>query len=85
MAEFKFDIKKSAQENIDLFLVLMGFVDEEMTKLLAGNMDKMTPFPDQGPQRTAARVAWKQRFNSMPRSPVKKLTNSTGQDIPHSI
>jgi len=28
---------------------------------------------------------WKQRFNSMPRSPVKKLTNPTGQDIPHSI
>lgn len=58
MDEFKFDINKSVQENIDLFIVLMGLVDEEMTKLLVGNMDKMTPFPDQGPQRTAARVAF---------------------------
>ena len=58
MDEFKFDINKSVQENIDLFIVLMGLVDEEMTKLLVRNMDKMTPFPDQGPQRTAARVAF---------------------------
>jgi hypothetical protein len=58
MAEFKFDINKSVQENIDLFLVLMGLVDEEMTKLLVDNMGKMTPSPEQGPQRTAARVAF---------------------------
>ncbi len=58
MAEFKFDINKSVQENIDLFLALMGLVDEEMAKLLIGNMNKMTPFPNQGPQRTAARVAF---------------------------
>ena len=58
MDEFNFDINKSVRENIDLFIVLMGLVDEEMTKLLVGNMDKITPFPDQGPQRTAARVAF---------------------------
>lgn len=58
MDEFKFDINKSVQENIDLFIVLMGLVDEEMTMLLVQNMDKITPFPDQGPQRTAARMAF---------------------------
>ena len=58
MAEFKFDIEKSVQENIDLFLVQMGLVDEEMAKLFVGNMNKITPFPDQGPQRTAARVTF---------------------------
>jgi len=47
MAEFKFDINKSAQENIDLFLALMSLVNEEMAKLLIGNMNKMTPFPSQ--------------------------------------
>jgi hypothetical protein len=58
MAKFKFDINKSVQENIDSFIELMGLVDEEMAKLLVSNMDKMIPFPDQGPQRTAARVAF---------------------------
>jgi len=58
MTEFKFDIKKSVQENIDLFLVLMGLGDKEMAKLFVANMNKITPFPEQGPQRTAARVAF---------------------------
>jgi len=71
MDEFKFDINKSVQENIDLFIVLMGLVDEEMTKLLVGNMDKMTPFPDQGPQRTTARKT----FNKAIMEGLENLNN----------
>ena len=76
MAEFKFDINKSVQENIDLFLVVMGLVDKEMAKLLVGNMDKMTPFPDQGPQRTAARVA----FNKIIMEGLENLNKHRGSE-----
>lgn len=76
MDEFKFDISKSAQENIDLFIVLMGLVDEEMTKLLVGNMDKMTPFPDQGSQRTAARIA----FNKAIMEGLENLNQPKGSE-----
>ena len=76
MAEFKFDINKSAQENIDLFLVLIRLVDEEMAKLLVHNIDKMTPFPDQGPQRTAARVA----FNKAIMEGLENLNKPKGSE-----
>ena len=76
MDEFKFDINMSVQENIDLFIVLMGLVDEEMTKLLVGNMDKMTPFPDQGPQRTAARVV----FNKAIMEGLENLNKPKGSE-----
>ena len=76
MDEFKFDINKSVQENIDLFIVLMGFVDEEMTKLLVGNMDKVTPFPDQGAQRTSARVA----FNKAIMEGLENLNKPKGSE-----
>lgn len=76
MDEFKFDLSKSVQENIDLFIVLMGLVDEEMTKLLVGNMDKVTPFPGQGPQRTAARVA----FNKAIMEGLESLNKPKGSE-----
>ena len=74
MDEIKFDINKSVQENIALFLVLMGLVDEEMTNLFVCNMDKLTPFPDQGPERTSARVA----FNKAIMEGLEDLNKSKG-------
>ena len=76
MDEFKFDINMSVQENIDLFIALMGLLDEEMTKLLVGNMDKVTPFPDQGPQRTAVRVA----FNKAIMEELENLNKPKGSE-----
>lgn len=76
MDEFKFDINMSVQDNIDLFIILMGLVDEEMTKLLVGNMDKVIPFPDQGPQRTAARVA----FNKAIMEGLESLNKPKGSE-----
>lgn len=60
MADFKFDINKSVEENINIFFAIMKLADEEMAELLINNIDKMTPLPDQARQRTAARIAFNQ-------------------------
>jgi hypothetical protein len=43
MADFKFDIDKSVNDNIAKFFDLIKHKDEEMAGLLISNIDKMTP------------------------------------------
>jgi hypothetical protein len=76
MAEFKFDINKPVQENIQTFFTRLGLIDEEMAKLLIGNINKMTPFPEQGIQRKAARVA----FNKAILEGLENLNNPKGSE-----
>ena len=72
MAEFKFDIDITVEENIELFFTLMKLGDEEMADLLISNIDKMTPLPDQPRQRTISRVA----FNEAVMEGLENLSKS---------
>jgi len=76
MADFKFDINKSVEENIDSFFILLKLVDEEMANLLIGNIGKMIPLSDQPRQRTNARDA----FNKAVVEGLEKLKNSKGSE-----
>ena len=58
MADFKFDVNESAEANIESFFSLLKFLDEEMTDLLKGSIDKMIPLPTDPRQRTIARLTF---------------------------
>jgi hypothetical protein len=76
MTEFKFDINKSVQENIDSFFILLKLVDEEMANLLISNIDKMIPLPEEAHQKTSARVT----FNEAVKEGLEKLKKSKGAE-----
>ena len=76
MDAFKFNINMSVEENIELFFTLMELVDKEMAELLIGNLDKITPFPDQARQRTAVRVA----FNKAIMEGLENLNKPKGSE-----
>ncbi|MDP8226863.1 MAG: hypothetical protein P9L89_04390 [Candidatus Celaenobacter polaris] len=57
MDEFKFSQDLSPEENIELFFILLGMFDEEMTTLLKDNIDKILPLPS-SLQRTNARISF---------------------------
>ena len=59
MSSFEFDPDKSAEENIDAFLLHVEGQSPELGKLLKANIGGMIPLPD-GQKRAAARTA----FNS---------------------
>ena len=75
MADFKFDINKSVEENIDSFFIILKLFDGEMADLLIGNIDKMSPLPDQRHRKTA-RVA----FNNAVMEGLEKLKESKGTE-----
>jgi len=58
MADFKFDVDKSAEANIESFFLLLKVLDEEMTELLKGNIDKMIPLPTDPRQRSKERFSF---------------------------
>ena len=76
MADFKFDINKSVQENIDSFFILLKLFDEEMANLLIENIGKMIPLTDHPRQRTNARDV----FNKAVMEGLEKLKNSKGSE-----
>jgi hypothetical protein len=58
MANFKFDEKKSPEENISLFYTHLETIDKDLASLLKDNINILIPLPD-GVNRTSVR----QKFN----------------------
>jgi len=74
MADFKFDVDKSAEANIESFFSLLKLRDEEMTDLLKSNIDKMIPLPVDPYQRSKARLS----FNESLMKGLAKLNETKG-------
>jgi hypothetical protein len=57
LEQFSFDENKTAQENIEAFVVHIESTDKLFGGLLRKHLDKMVPLPDQA-KRSAARASF---------------------------